>query len=73
MPSLVSIFLNFLPILLVIGVWWFFMSRLKRAGTPMADAQKAFMAEHLEETRRLNLTLERIATALETRGGADKI
>jgi ATP-dependent Zn protease len=67
--SITAILINMLPIILLIGVWIFFMIQMKKR-TPAADAQQAYMASHLEETRRMNLTLERIATALEERRGA---
>lgn len=67
--SIITILINMLPIILLIGVWIFFMTQMKK-GTPATDAQQAYMAAHLDETRRMNLTLERIATALEERRGA---
>jgi ATP-dependent Zn protease len=67
--SLVSVFLNCLPILLLIGVWIFFMRQMKK-GKPAVETQLACMQAQVEETRRMNATLERIATALEERRGA---
>lgn len=64
--TLTSIIVNFLPVVFVIGVWLFFMSRMKKA-TPGADAQTRFWADYLEETQRTNSNLERIAAALEAR------
>ena len=64
--TLTSIIINLLPIILVVGVWVFFMSRMKKA-TPAVDAHVAYMAAHLEETKQLNRTLERIASVLEAR------
>lgn len=64
--TITAIIINLLPIILVIGVWIFFMSRLKKA-TPAVNAQLAYMEAHLEETKQINRTLERIATALEAR------
>ena len=64
--TITAIIINLLPIILVIGVWIFFMSRLKKA-TPAVNAQLAYMDAHLEETKQINRTLERIATALEAR------
>jgi hypothetical protein len=46
------------------------MSRMKKA-TPAVEAHIAYMAAHLEETRQLNRTLERIASALEARRPAE--
>lgn len=66
-----SVIVNFLPVILVIGVWWFFMSRMKKA-VPGVDAQTRFWADYLEETRQLNRTLERVAVALEERNAAER-
>lgn len=67
--SIIPILINMLPILLLIGIWIFFMIQMKKR-TPGADAQQAYMTAHLEETRRMNQTLDRIAVALEDRRGA---
>lgn len=67
--SLTAIFFNMLPILLLIGVWIFFMKRMSKA-SPAVTTQLDCMTAQLEETRRMNQTLERIAAALEERRGA---
>ena len=71
--TLTGIFLNLLPIILLIGVWIFFMVAMRK-GTPQQrqtiDAHQAYMTAHLEETRQMNRTLERIAAALEERRDA---
>lgn len=64
--SVTGIVFNMLPILLLIGVWIFFMKRMSKA-SPAVNTQLECMTAQLEETRRMNQTLERIATALERR------
>ena len=64
-----GILLNSLPILLLIGVWIFFMIQIKKKN-PAVDTQLACMTAQVEETKRMNQTLERIATALEARRDA---
>jgi len=68
--TLTGIFLNLLPILLLIGVWIFFMVAMRK-GSPQQrqtlDANQAYITAHLEEVRQMNRTLERIATTLEDR------
>lgn len=67
--SITGVILNFLPIILLIGVWIFFMKRMSKA-SPAVTTQLDCMTAQLEETRRMNQTLERIAVALEERRGA---
>ena len=67
--SVTKIFFDLLPIILLIGVWIFFMRRMSSA-KPAVDTQLACMTAQVEETRRMNQTLERIAVALEERRGA---
>jgi ATP-dependent Zn protease len=67
--SVTKIFFDLLPIILLIGVWIFFMRRMSKA-KPAIDTQLACMTAQVEETRRMNQTLERIAVALEERRGA---
>ena len=67
--SVTAMIINFLPIVLLIGVWIFFMGRMRKA-TPAVETQLACMTAQLEETRRMNQTLERIAIALEARQDA---
>jgi ATP-dependent Zn protease len=66
--SVTKIFFDLLPIILLIGVWIFFMRRMSHA-KPAVDTQLACMTAQVEETRRMNQTLERIAVALEERRG----
>ena len=57
-----------LPIFILVGFWWFFMNRLRgtQHGQSDLNAQlKAYLGEHLAETRRMNDSLERIARALD--------
>ncbi|MEJ2815158.1 hypothetical protein [Caulobacter sp. CCG-8] len=67
--SLTAILINMLPIFLLIGVWIFFMKKMGKA-SPAVTTQLDCMTAQLEETRRMNQTLERIAVALEERRGA---
>lgn len=60
--SLLSVFLSWLPMLLLIAVWVYFM---RKGG--FGGAQQKYMREHIEETRRQNQALERIAASLEKR------
>jgi len=56
--------------LLLIGVWLFYMGRYRRTQQGQLEymAQvKVYVTDHLEETRRINQNLERIAKALEDR------
>lgn len=70
MQTFVDIFVSWGPMLLLIGVWVFFMRRWR--GTQrkqleyMADVQ-SYLKGHLAETERINKNLERIANALERR------
>lgn len=63
-----EIAVQLLPILLLIGVWIFFMARM-RGPNSTASKQLKYLADNLEESRRLNTALERIADALERRAG----
>jgi len=67
--SITAILINMLPIVLLIGVWIFFMKRMGKA-SPAVTTQLECMTAQLAETRRMNQTLERIATALEERRSA---
>ena len=60
--SLLRLLLSWFPMLLLIAVWIYFMSR----GSYCKKQQKV-MLEYLEEMRRTNQNLDRIATALEKR------
>ena len=64
-----SLLVSWLPFLLLIGVW-FWLSRSAgmkargRSGITMIELYE----QQVEETRRMNATLERIAAAMEKRG-----
>jgi ATP-dependent Zn protease len=60
--SLLRLLLSWFPMLLLIAVWIYFMSR----GSYGKKQQKVIL-EYLEEMRRTNQNLDRIATALEKR------
>jgi ATP-dependent Zn protease len=60
---------SWLPFLLLIGVWLWFsrsagMKARGRSGVTMIELYE----QQVEETRRMNATLERIAAAMEKRG-----
>ncbi len=60
-PTLVDILLGALPMLLLIGAWYFFMRRMAKTNP--------FQKEVLDEMKRQTAIHERIAVALEKRGG----
>jgi ATP-dependent Zn protease len=57
------------PMLLLIAAWFYFMRRSggMRQGQYF-DEVRAYMKEHVAETKRLNANLERIAATLESTG-----
>jgi ATP-dependent Zn protease len=66
MNEMVSLLISWLPFLLLIGVWLYFSRRMGmqargRSGTTMIELYE----QQVEETRRMNATLERIAVAME--------
>jgi ATP-dependent Zn protease len=68
MNELLSLLLSWLPFLLLIGVWFWFSRRMGvqargRSGVTMIELYE----QQVEETRRMNATLERIAVAMEKR------
>ncbi len=66
-PSLIGVLVNWFPMLLLIGVWIYFMRRMGIYGGRYGMTHGEYLKEHLEETRRLNQNLERIAHAIEER------
>jgi hypothetical protein len=60
--SLMGIFVNWFPMLLLIAVWLFFLARIRKGGyaPPYVSAQ-------LDEMKRQTALMERIAVALESR------
>jgi len=61
--DLVDIFINWFPMILLIGVWFYYLSRMRKG--PYSNYQKTT----LELARRQAESLERIAAALEKKGG----
>jgi hypothetical protein len=59
-PDLINIVLNALPMLLLIGVWIFFMMRFRKGGF-----NSKYQADYLEQMQRQSAALERIAAVLE--------
>jgi len=68
MNEMVSLLISWLPFLLLIGVWLYFH---RRAGMQACGRSRIALIElyeqQVEETRRMNATLERIAAAIEKR------
>jgi hypothetical protein len=65
-PELIDVLINWFPMLLIAGIWIFFvrkMSSAKAGGT---------YGEQVELTRRQTELLERIAVALEKRNRLDR-
>lgn len=70
MQTLIKIIISWGPMLLLIGVWLFYMGRYRRTQQGQLEYMeqvKVYVTDHLEETRRINQNLERIAKALEDR------
>ncbi len=57
----INVFLNALPMLLLIGVWIFFMWQLRRGG----GWQSKYQTAYLEQLKAQTVALERVAAALE--------
>jgi hypothetical protein len=57
--------LDWVPILIFLGLLIFFMTRLMK---PQYRTLDQYRIEHIAELRRLNASLERIADVLQTRG-----
>jgi ATP-dependent Zn protease len=57
-----SVFLNALPMLVLVGVWIYFMNRMRRGGF---NAQ--YQTEYLAQMKAQVAALERVAAALEKR------
>lgn len=63
-PTVLGIIIQWFPMILLIGVWVYFMSRMQSSkGMTYGD----FMEKYLEETQRHNDQLERILTRLDAR------
>ena len=59
METLISAFVSILPILILVGILFYYMHRMGNVG----DFQKRFLAaylEHVELQREMNLQLQRI-------------
>ena len=66
MRTLIDILISWGPMLLLIGVWIYFIRRsggMKQG--QYFDEVRGYMSEHIAETKRLNSNLERIALTLE--------
>jgi len=68
MDQWLSLLLSWLPFLVLIGVWFWIsrsagMKARGRSGITMIELYE----QQVEETRRMNATLERIAVAMEKR------
>jgi hypothetical protein len=60
--SLISSLVGWLPMLLLVGVWLFFLRQVKRG---KYNPNKAIAEQQIQELQRQNAILERIARALE--------
>jgi hypothetical protein len=69
MHSLADLVITWAPVLLLIGVWVYFMRRSggMKQGQHLEQV-RTYMSEYLAETKRINANLERIAAALDARG-----
>jgi ATP-dependent Zn protease len=61
--DLMAIFINWFPMLLLIGVWMFFLRRMQGGG--FSNCQR----DHMDLMRRQVESLERIAATLEKKSG----
>lgn len=64
-------FFSWGPMLLLIGVWVFFMRRWRGTQQKQSDYMdevRTYLTDHIAETKRLNQNIERIAVALEAKG-----
>jgi ATP-dependent Zn protease len=70
MDSWASLAASWLPFLVLIGLWFWFSRRAgMQARGPSGASMIDLYEQQLEETRRMNLNLERIAVSLEKREG----
>ncbi|MBS0307548.1 MAG: hypothetical protein JSS58_01125 [Proteobacteria bacterium] len=66
MHTLFDILISWGPMLLLIGVWIYFIRRSGGMKQGLYFEQvRSYMSEHIVETKRLNTNLERIAAVLE--------
>jgi len=61
-----KVLIEWVPFLIFIGMLLFFMRKMMK---PQQRTLDQYRIEHIAELRRLNGSLERIADALQTRGG----
>jgi ATP-dependent Zn protease len=71
MRTLIDLFVSWGPMLLLIGVWIYFMRKSGSQGQYFEHV-RVYMSEHVAETKRLNANLERIAAILEARVAGNK-
>ncbi len=55
-----EVLISWFPMVILIGVWFYFMK--KNGSSNMSE----YLKDHIEETRKMNANLERIAVAVET-------
>lgn len=73
MSTVMDILISWGPMLLLIGVWIYFIRRsggLKQGH--YFELVSKYMAEHIAETKQLNKNLERIAAVLEAQNNLNK-
>jgi len=73
MQTFVGLVISWAPMLLLIGVWIYFMRRsggLKQG--QYFEEVRNYLSDHIAETRRMNANLERIAAVLEARDAPNR-
>jgi ATP-dependent Zn protease len=71
MRTFIELLVSWAPMLLLIGVWVYFMRRSGSQGQYFEHV-RIYMVEHVAETKRLNANLERIAAILEAKTSGGK-
>ena len=73
MSTFISILISWGPMLLLIGVWIYFIRRSggMKQGQYFEEV-RSYMKEHIAETKQLNKNLERIVSALEARNSTNQ-
>ena len=61
-----ALLIDWFPMLVLVGVWLYFMRQMQSAKSP----QRQYMAAHLAEQKRHNEQMERLIAALVARGDA---
>lgn len=70
--TFIRLLLDWLPFMFFIGMMLYFLRKTMPRQKNHMDANQKYMNEHLAEIRRMNETLERVATALEKKSPAER-